>query len=164
MLFGAVRRSELWGSLNTVQEAEVVAAVGLVGFCAAGAGVLLLMAAAAEQLGARAAAAQTAVPAVAAIVVAVALDRNRLSTSIQLLPELFGDPLGRGWDLLGGPSLDPDPLGTRGLLALQLGLLTAGHVAAALVLARKLERISRGPVVFVLAALASASVIAVASH
>jgi hypothetical protein len=103
-------------------------------------------------------------PAVAAIVVAVALDRNRLFTSIQLLPELVGDPLGRGWDLFGGPTLDPDPLSTRGLLTLQLGLLAGGHVTGAVVLARRLERISRGPVALILAALASASVIAVASH
>jgi hypothetical protein len=164
VLFGAVRRSELWGSLNTVQGAEVVAGAGLVGFCAAAAGLLLLMAVAAEQLGARAAATHAAVPAVAAIVVAVALDRNRLSTSIQLLPELFGDPLGRGWDVFGEPGVDPDPLGTKGLLALQLGLLALGHVVASVVLARHLERLSRGPVAFALSALASASVIALVSH
>jgi hypothetical protein len=166
VLFGAVRRSELWGGLNTVQEAELVATVGLVVSCAVAVGLLVLMAASAEQLGARAAAAQAGVPAVAAIIVAVAMDRNRLSTSIQLLPQLLGDPFGRGWDLFGhsGSGLDPAPLGTTGLATTQLAILAAGHVAGAVVLARHLERPARGPVALVLAILASASVIALVSH
>lgn len=55
------------------------------------------MAMSAQQVGMRAVAARAVVPAVAAIIVAVAMDRNRLSTSVQLLPQLFGDPFGRGW-------------------------------------------------------------------
>ncbi len=166
VLFGAVRRSELWGGLNTAQNAELLAAVGVVGFSAAGAGLLVLMAAAAESLGVRAGAARAAVPAVAGIIVAVAMDRNRLSTSIQLLPELFGDPFGTGWDLFGrsGASLDPAPLGTTGLLAVQLAVLVAGHLVGAVVLGRRLEREARGPVAFGLSILASASVIALVSH
>ena len=31
----------------------------------------------------------------------VAMDRIRLTTSVQLLPALIGDPFGTGWDLLG---------------------------------------------------------------
>jgi hypothetical protein len=166
VLFGAVRRSELWGGLNTAQEAEIYAAVGVVLFCAAGAGVLTLMAMSAEQLGARAVAAQAAVPAVAAVIVAVAMDQNRLTTSVQLLPELLGDPFGRGWDLFGraGASLDPAPLGTRGLVGAQLGLVLAGYLVGAAVLGRRLERGARGPVALLLAVLASASVIALVSH
>jgi hypothetical protein len=166
VLFGAVRRSELWGGLNTAEHADLYAALGVVSFSAAAAGLLLLMAVSAEQLGDRAVAARAAVPAVAGIVVAVAMDRNRLSTSVQLLPELLGDPFGRGWDLFGrsGARLDPTPLGTRGLLAAQLGLVVAGHVVGAAVLARRLERGARGPVALLLAILASAAVIALVSH
>jgi hypothetical protein len=106
------------------------------------------------------------VPAVAAVIVAVAMDRNRLSTSIQLLPELFGDPFGRGWDLLGGSGagLNPAPLGERGLAAAQLAVLLAGYLVGAAVLARRLEREARAPVALLLAVLASASVIALLSH
>jgi hypothetical protein len=166
VLFGAVRRSELWGSLNTAEEAELYAVVGLMFFSAAAAGLLTLMAMAARQAGARSVAARATVPAVAAVIVAVAMDRNRLSTSIQLLPELFGDPLGRGWDLLGGSGagLNPAPLGERGLAAAQLAVLLAGYLVGAAVLARRLEREARAPVALLLAVLASASVIALLSH
>jgi hypothetical protein len=166
VLFGAVRRSELWGSLNTAEEADIYAAVGVVCFCAAAVGLLMLMAMAAQQLDARAVAARAAVPAVAGIIVAVAMDQNRLSTSIQLLPQLFGDPFGRGWDLFGrsGAGLDPAPLGRAGLATAQLALLLAGYLVGAVVLARRLEREARVPVALLLAVLASASVIALVSH
>jgi hypothetical protein len=166
VLFGAVRRSELWGSLNTASKAEIYSAVGLVLFCAAAVGILMLMAAAAQQAGARAVAARATVPVLAAIVVAVAMDQNRLTTSLQLLPALLGDPFGRGWDLLGtaGEGLDPAPLGERGLLGAQLALVAAGQVVGAAVLARRLERADRAPVALLLAVLASASVIALVSH
>jgi hypothetical protein len=166
VLFGAVRRSELWGSLNTADHADIYAAVGVVSFCTAAVGILMLMALAGQQAGARSVAARATVPAVAAVIVAVAMDRNRLSTSIQLLPELFGDPLGRGWDLLGGSGagLNPAPLGERGLAAAQLAVLLAGYLVGAAVLARRLEREARAPVALLLAVLASASVIALLSH
>jgi hypothetical protein len=164
VLFGAVRRSELWGSLNTVRAAGLVAALGLVAFCAASYALLAWMAARAGFRGVRAAAARAAVPAVAAIVVAVAMDRNRLFTSVQLLPGLLGDPFGRGWDLFGraGAELDPAPLGVTGLLWAQLGVLVAGHVTGAVVLARRVPRRAREPVAVGLAFLAAASVIALA--
>jgi hypothetical protein len=166
VLFGAVRRSELWGGLNTAEEAEIYAAVGVVLFCAAAVGLLMLMALTAEQVGARAVAARAAVPAVAAIIVAVAMDQNRLSTSVQLLPELFGDPFGRGWDLFGrsGSGLDPAPLGSRGLVTAQLALLLAGFLVGAAVLAQRLDRGARGSVALLFAVLVSASVIALVSH
>jgi hypothetical protein len=157
VLFGAARRSELWGDLNTADRASVLAALGVALSCAA---VALLLA------GSRAAGARAAVPAVAGIVVAVALDRNRLFTSVQLLPGLLGDPFGRGWDLLGraGEGLDPAPLGTRGLLVAQLAVLLAGHVAGAVVLARRVRRDARGPAAVALSILAFAGVVALASH
>jgi hypothetical protein len=166
VLFGAVRRSELWGSLNTVRHAQIVATLGLLAFCAAGYGVLAWAAARSGFRGHRAAAARAAVPAVAAIVVAVALDRNRLFTSVQLLPGLIGDPFGEGWDLLGraDEGLDPAPLGVSGLLWAQLGVLLVGHTVGAVILARRVDRRAREPVAVALAALAAASVIALASH
>lgn len=166
MLFGAVRRSELWGGLNTSANAQIYAAVGVVCFCAVGAGLLMLMALAAQQASARAVAARVTVPAVAAIIVAVAMDQNRLTTSVQLLPQLLGDPFGRGWDAFGdsGAGLDPAPLGTRGLVAAQLAVVLAGHLVGAVVLARRLEREDRPPIALLLAVLASASVIALVSH
>lgn len=166
LLFGAARRSQLWGSLNTVPDADLVAAAGLVASCAGASAVLVLAAGTAARLGARGAAARAAVPAVAGIVLAVAMDRNRLFTSVQLLPALLGDPLGRGWDLLGraGAGLDPAPLGTRGLLLAQLAVLAAGHAIGAVVVAQRVRRRARGPIAVALAILVGAGVIAVASH
>jgi hypothetical protein len=168
VLFGAVRRSELWGSLNTVDGAVLVATLGIVVSCAAVAGLLKWMAAMerGERRGTRPAAARAAVPAVAGIIVAVAMDRNRLFTSVQLLPGLLGDPFGLGWDLFGraGAGLDPAPLGTRGLLVAQLAVLLAGHLAGAIVFARRARRRARVPVALGLSILANASVIAIASH
>jgi hypothetical protein len=166
VLFGAVRRSELWGDLNTVPHATLIAAAGVVAFCLATAGLLTLMAVSGDTATARAAAARAAVPAVAGIIVAVALDRNRLFTSVQLLPELFGDPFGRGWDPFGrqGARLDAAPLGATGLLWAQVAILVAGHVVGAVVGGRRLERRARGPVAIGLALLAGASVLAVVYH
>ena len=46
----------------------------------------------------------------------------------ELLPELFGDPFGRSWELLGGWDIGVDaaPLGDAGLLWAQLGVLLGG--------------------------------------
>jgi hypothetical protein len=163
VLFGAVRRSELWGGLNTAQEAQLVATLGLLGSCAVAAGLLALMA---SSTAGRAAVVTAALPAVAGVIVAVAMDRNRLFTSVQLLPGLLGDPFGEGWDLLGSATagLDPAPLGTTGLLVAQLGVLVAGYVAAAIVFGRLAPRSARTPSAAGFAVLAGLSVIAVTSH
>jgi len=156
ILFGAARRSELWGGLNTARAALLLATLGVVLSSATAAGLLVVTARWAAQLGAGPAAARAAVPAVAAIVVAVAMDRNRLFTSIQLLPELLGAPF--------SPTLDPEPLGTRGLLAAQLAVLAVGHAAGAAVVARRFDREARGPAALGLSLLALASVVALVSH
>lgn len=168
VLFGAVRRSELWGSLNTVDGALVFATIAVVASGAAGAA-LLTWTAAMERTRrprSRLATAAAAVPAVGGIILAVAMDRNRLFTSVQLLPELFGDPFGLGWDLLGraGAGLNAEPLGLRGLLVAQLAVLLAGHVAGVVIMARRTRRRARGPVAVGLSILANLSVIAIASH
>ena len=161
VLFGAARRSELWGSLNTVEHADLVATVGVLGSCAVAAGLLTLMA---TSSGGRAAVIAAALPAVAGVILAVAMDRNRLFTSVQLLPGLVGDPFGEGWDLLGTPRIDPAPLGTTGLLVAQLTTLFAGYLTAAVVFARLAPPRARTPSAAGLAVLAGLSVIAVTSH
>jgi hypothetical protein len=168
VLFGAARRSELWGDLNTIEHADLVAAAGALGAAGLGAALLLGIAAIAriESRAAAPAAARAAVPAVAAIIVAVAMDQNRLTTSIQLVPQLLGDPFGQGWDLFGraASGLDPAPFGVRGLLLAQLAVLLAGHLAGAVVAARRLERTTRVPVALGLGLLVNLSVLAIATH
>jgi hypothetical protein len=161
LLFGAGRRSELWADLNTTGDPQLIATAGVLASCALGAGLLTL-----ARGSCRPAVARAAVPATAGVILAVALDRNRLFTSVQLLPALLGDPLGRGWDLFGraGAGLDPDPLGITGLLALQLAVLVTGYTAAAGVLGRSVERRAKLPAAAGLSLLAGLSVIAVVSH
>jgi hypothetical protein len=168
VLFGAARRSELWGDLNTIEHAQVAATAGVVAASALGAGLLLGMSALGrvEAAAAAPAAARAAVPAVAGIIVAVAMDRNRLTTSIQLLPQLLGDPFGRGWDLFGraASGLEAEPFGVRGLLLAQIGVLLVGHVVGVVVAARNLERPARVPAALGLGLLANLSVLAIATH
>jgi hypothetical protein len=165
VLFSAVRRSELWGDLSGAGEPELMATAGVLASCALGAGHVMLMSGSTERPS-RAAVARAAVPATAGVILAVALESNRLFTSVQLLPGLLGDPLGRDWDILGraGAGLDPDPLGITGLLVLQLGVLLTGYAAAAVVLGRGVRRPGRLPAAAGLSLLAGLSVIAVASH
>ena len=167
VLFGAVRRSApLWGGLEVGERRALVAAAGVLALSAAAAVLLTATAVWARRLGASGAVAAAAVPAVAGIVVAVALERNRLFTSVQLLPGLLGDPFGRGWDLLGraGAGLDPDPIGTTGLLAVQLAVLVAGHLAGAVVHARRARRRARAPGAVALALLVGTSTLTLVSH
>jgi hypothetical protein len=65
------------------------------------------------------------------------MDSNRLTTSVQLLPALFGDLFGSGWDLLGRATagIDPTPLGITGLLVAQLAIVLARSLAGASVIA-----------------------------
>ncbi|HEX2049581.1 MAG TPA: hypothetical protein VHJ34_02990 [Actinomycetota bacterium] len=136
LLFETARRTALWGELNASDDATAWAALGWAAASAAGAGV----AAVAARSGP--AAAIALVPATAGVAVAAALERNRLFTSAQLLPELVTDPLGRGWDPLGlgTRALDPAPLGDAGLAALQVALVAAGCVAGAIAARRAAGR------------------------
>jgi hypothetical protein len=165
LLFGAVRRSEIWGDLNTEPHAELLAGGGLIAACLAVYGLLALMASTGPPR-ARRAVAPAMVPVLPAVIVAVAMESNRLTTSLQLLPALFGDPFGEGWDLLGRATagLDAAPFGISGLLMVQLAILLAGFLAGAAVVARQLPRAERRQVAGGLSLLAGASVIALASH
>jgi hypothetical protein len=165
VLFGAVRRSELWGSLNASPQAGLLATLGLVVSCVAVVALLMLGGSRSDPE-VRPAIARAAVPAVAAIVVAVAMDRSRLFTSVQLLPPLIGDPFGLNWDLLGraGAGLDPSPLGSTGLTVAQLGTVLVGHLAGAVILAWRVSRGARGLAAVSLSILAAVSVLALAVH
>ncbi|MGH8969730.1 MAG: hypothetical protein ACRDV1_07245 [Actinomycetes bacterium] len=166
VLFGPVRRSELWSGPNSTDAASAYAVLGLVLSCAVVAGFLMAMGRAAGGLGSRAGVARAAVPAVAAIIVAVAMGRNRLSNSVQLLPGLLGDPFGEGWDLFGAAGAGPAlaPLGTTALLISQLVVLLVGHLAGAVVLARRVAPDARLPAATAVALLATYSVVAVGAH
>jgi hypothetical protein len=144
LTFGAIKRSTLWGGLNVAEHALLLATGGLV---VVAAGFALMLAWAdrrADAVGAPGSAAAAMVPAVAAVALAMALSRNRLFTSLQLLPDLLIDPFGGG-PLGRGSSLDPDPLGTVGLVAVQVGVLLAGHLLGAVVLARRAGVAQRQP-------------------
>jgi hypothetical protein len=104
-----------------------------------------------------------AIPAVASLLFATGLARNRLFTSVQLLPSLLGDPLGKGWDLLGtwGTPIDPNPLGTTGRIVLQTALVVGGHLVGAFLVARTTPVSGRVPAAAFLSLSVIASVVAV---
>jgi hypothetical protein len=166
LTFGAIRRSTLWGDLNVAEHALVLATGGL---AVVAGGFTLLLAWADRRAGtdeAPGSVAAAMVPAVAAVAVAMALARHRLFTSVQLLPSLLLDPFGSGGGPLGrGSSLDPDPLGSVGLVAAQVGVLLAGHLLGTLVLARRATVQQRQPGMVALAVSAAVTMAAVtAAH
>jgi len=166
LLFGAIRRSSAWSGAILSPHSVLYGILGLVVSCAVVAGFLAAMAVAADRAGGKGSVARAAVPALAGIVIALALARNRLFGSVQLLPGLLGDPFGAGWDLL-GPSVDalnPAPLGTTGLLAAQLVVLVLAHLRAAVLLGLDRNDRVRAPAAATLAVLAAGSVSLVALH
>ncbi|MGH2767314.1 MAG: hypothetical protein ACRDKA_15650 [Actinomycetota bacterium] len=145
LLFGLVRQSELWGALNVVPGATVWATLGFGGSCAAVAGLAWWAARWAIREGVAGSVTAALVPAVGAVALAVAMARSRLFTSLQLLPQLLGDPFGFGWDPFGIPGRPIEaPLGPTRLAAVQVATLVAGHVAGAIVLGRRAPA-NRGP-------------------
>jgi hypothetical protein len=166
VLFGAVRRSGLWSGIAALPTAQVLATAGLLACCAVFAALFALMARAGASTGGRPGVARSVVPALAGIATAVALERDRFFTSVQLLPGLLGDPFGLGWDLLGPAvdGLDPAPLGGVGLLVAELAVLVAAHVAGAFAAAVRLRDTARLPAALVLLHLMALSVVAVAVH
>ena len=166
LVFGAVRRTSVWTPLHARDDEWVFAAVGLVASCALMGAAAGLEARAGRTGAQRAVVSRVLVPAVASLVIAVALARNRLFNSVQLLPGLVGDPLGRGWDLLGSPTegLREAPLGVTGLVALQLAVIGVLHLVAAVTGARQLPRDQRLSVIGVLAVSVALSMTAVVLH
>lgn len=159
LVFGALRLSGMWFRLaHPAAATAAVAAAGL-----AGAALLHGTERLATRRGAPGAVAAAAVPAVASLALAVALTNDRLWLAAQLLPALLDDPLGRGWELLGGiePAVRANPLGAAGLAVVQVGLLTAGGVAGALVARSRGGRVAAAPAVAGLTGLLAAGVLAV---
>ena len=168
-LFAAFRRTEEWTELVGPERMQLTGTIGLLAACAAGAGLAHLQAWGFRVMGAPAATSLVVVamaPAVAGVVVAVAMARNRLTTSLQLLPGLAGDPFGEGWDLLGDPvaGLDPAPLGAWGLLAAQLSVLVLATAWGAASMALRSDRQVRLPAVLLLGQLAAVGAAAVSLH
>ena len=165
LLFGTVRRSELWGALNVRPRAGLLAAAGILAFALAGALALVWLRRWATRLGDPGSVAGAAIPAVGGVALAVAMAFNRLTTSAQLLVILASDPFGRGWDLFGTADWprppEPAPLGTAGLDLAQVVVLLVGGVAGALVLARRTAPEGRFPGAAAVALLTGAGVMAV---
>lgn len=167
LLFGAVRRSGLWSRVDSASGSLAYATAGVLLSCALAAATLLAARRLAKDPGAQAAIARAAVPAVAGIIVATALARNRLFNSVQLLPGLLGDPFGQGWDVFGSPvdGLRPALLGTAGLLLAQLAVLVVAHLVGAVVSTRRLGHdATRVPAAAALSLLLAGSMVAVTSH
>ena len=165
LLFGALRRSALWGDLNTSPQATTYATVGLLFCCAVGATVATQTNRRAEGAGAAGAVPAALLPAVASIGIALALARNRFFVSLQLLPSLISDPFGQGWDLFGtaGGAIDPNPLGTTGLAVTQTVILVLGHLIAAWIYARRAPRRAKPWGAIALAITLAVSVIAISA-
>lgn len=166
LLFGVVRRTELWGPVLTGPHPTLWSTAGLLLACLLGAGLALGAGRAGRAPDAGALVARALVPAVAGVLLAVALSRNRLTTSLQLLPGLAGDPLGHGWDLLGTPTsgLVAAPLGAAGLVALQITVVVLLHLLSATVVPRARTGDDRLPAIVVLAVSVTAAVTAVSWH
>ncbi|MGH2572419.1 MAG: hypothetical protein ACRDGU_02875 [Actinomycetota bacterium] len=164
LLFGVVRRSSLWGTLNVVPLSTLYATAGVVVACALGAGTVVALERWARRLGAAGSVAAAVVPAVAAVIIGVAMARNRLLTSVQLLPVLASDPFGAGWDLFGTAewAIQPDPIGDGGRALVQALALVAGHGLGAVVLGRRVRREVRLPAALALSALLASSALALA--
>ncbi|MGH2554686.1 MAG: hypothetical protein ACRDHO_03080 [Actinomycetota bacterium] len=161
LLFGAVRRSSLWGTLNVVPLADLYAAAGVVGASAAMAGLFVVLGRWSGRLGAPGSVAAAVVPALASVIVAVAMVRSLLSTSVQFLPILASDPFGRGWNLFGTADWAvPEPLGDGVRALAQAIVLVAGHFAGALVLTRRVSRSGRLPAALALCALLVSAAVA----
>jgi hypothetical protein len=162
LLFGVLRQSRLWPSeLNASNPPELWWSVGLVVTCAVVVAVLW----AGERLSSGSTSGTTAagaVPVTAALALGVALFRNRLFVSAQLLPSLIGDPFGLGWDPFGAQQWEvvAEPLGTTGLVILQIVVIAAGGVLGAVV-ARRRAGAGAGPATVALSALVALAVLIV---
>ncbi|MFP5253010.1 MAG: hypothetical protein ACLGH4_04350 [Actinomycetes bacterium] len=166
LLFGLLGRTESWTDLTGGSDPMAWGTAGLVVCAAVGAGALALAGVLGRRLGDHGASLRGALVLLVGVVLVVTLARNRLTTSLQLLPGLLGDPFGRGWDLLGpaGAGLDAAPFGATGLLWLRIAVLGGLVVAASVVAARGVPQPVRAPAFVALACLSVASMLAVALH
>ena len=164
-IFGAVRRTELWSGVAVLPAATLYSTAAFLAACLLGAALAALAQRLAGSPEQAAAVARALVPVVAGVVLAAALARNRFFNSVQLLPGLLGDPLGRGWDLLGSP-VDglAAPLGAAALVTLQLAVVAVACLVGAFVATRPLVGDERLPVIATLAVSLVAAVTALSWH
>jgi hypothetical protein len=161
LAFGAVRMSTLWGGLNAARHALLWATVGVVVSAGLYAGLLRVLDRWSARLEVPGSVAAAVVPAVTGLAVALAMARNRLFTSVQLIPALAIDPFGtRGSPLARGYPFVAEPLGDTGLLVAQVAVLLIAHLAGAIVLARRTEMERRGPGMAALCAVVAAGMVA----
>ena len=144
LVFGAIRRSALWGGLNVVDGALVWATLGAAVIAGGFAAMLWWLERRATEVGALGSIAPAAVPAVVAVALALSMYSDVLFTAISLLPGLAADPLGRGWDLFSWrlPLLglcDESESTCVSLVAVQAAVVLAGAILGAVVLARRVS-------------------------
>jgi hypothetical protein len=161
LLFGALKQTAVWGPLSVSPDAALYGVVGVMSCATLGGLGLWALSRWEEHLGARGGVAAASVVSVCSIALALAMARNRVFTSVQLLPALAGDPFGFGWNLLGeaGVGIDPAPLGITGRLVAQASVLVVGHAAGSALIAHRTAAPRRLPAFVALAALQVASLL-----
>ena len=166
LLFALLGRTETWTDLTGGTDAMAWGTAGFAACSILGAGALALAGRLGERLGDHGATLRGALLLLVGVVLVVALARNRLTTSVQLLPGLVGDPFGHGWDLFGpaGEGLDAAPFGAVGLLWLRIAVLGVLVVGAAVVAARGVPQPVRVAAFVSLGYLAATSVLVVTLH
>jgi len=162
LIFGVVRISRLWGATGAGPQGRWFELGGLAVCAAAGVVLLRVCDRRAGRLGSPGAVTAAAVPVVAAIGFAVALSRNRLTNSVQLLVRLVSDPLGQGWDLFGTAEFPVYTALVSGLVRVlaQVAVLLAGGVLGVLAVRRRAGR-AHPTVVFAVSVLVGSGVLAV---
>lgn len=160
LLFGGLRQSTLWGELNASPRATLLATMGLVVVGAVSVGIVAVAGRGAA--GKREIVTVALIPLTTAVVVAVAMTRNRLTTSLQLLPELLTDPFGSGTALETLQTLDPNPLGTTGRIVLQMVVLVTGGIVGAIVVRRRYGT-EANPAVAAVCVLTAGAIVAVSA-
>ena len=162
--FARLRLTAAWGRVAISENGLTLTRLAAVGAVVVGAGLAVAAAAWARKRAAPGSVEAALVPLVAALAVAAVL--RRAMVALQLLPSLASDPFGRGWRLLGSlgdtPAVDVNPWGTGTQQALAWLVVTAGAVAGAWVLARRVRGVrARDPAAFLLYAAAGAAALAV---
>lgn len=151
-VYGLLRDSQLLLDIGYGPRSTLYSALALAAAVAVTVGLTVLAYRSAQRRGCGTAVLVGLIPAATGLAVALGLARNRLTTSLQLLPVVSSDPLGQGLDLFGTRDwvLNGRPLGIAGLLALQIAVVLLGCLAGAIMATRRARtagsRVSAGPV------------------
>ena len=138
-VYGLLRDSQLLASIGYGPRSTLYSALTLGGIIVVTLVAAQLLHRTAERTGGRGAVAIALVPATVFLALALALARNRFTTSVQLLTVLATDPFGRDPEgiITSMADLRPRPLGVAVLLGVQIGLVVVGHVLGVLVAGRR---------------------------